>query len=56
MLASPLLLTSFTLHLYIFLVFSSFDELKYSLKKSEEVVYNLTLRDLKPKDSVDTSG
>ncbi|KAB7500768.1 Translin, partial [Armadillidium nasatum] len=28
-----------------------YDELKYSLKKTEEVVYNLTLRGLKPVDS-----
>lgn len=32
-----------------------FDELKYALKKTEEVVYNLTLRGLKPQDT-ETSG
>ncbi|XP_042856068.1 translin-like [Penaeus japonicus] len=32
-----------------------FDELKYALKKTEEVVYNLSLRGLKPQDS-ETSG
>lgn len=32
-----------------------FDELKYSLKKTEEIVYNLTLRGLKPQEG-DKSG
>lgn len=32
-----------------------FDELKYSLKKTEEVVYNLSLRGLKPPE-METSG
>lgn len=32
-----------------------FDELKYALKKTEEVVYNLTLRGLKPQE-IETSG
>ncbi|KAK7071924.1 hypothetical protein SK128_018130 [Halocaridina rubra] len=32
-----------------------FDELKYSLKKTEEIVYNLSLRGLKPQEA-ETSG